>query len=658
MKAPVYTIGQNSSGAHQSSPAWIVAFYTFAEPRVGYGSSAGKLDKLETNPPILILNDAVSVTVSRPKQSFFKSMSATLMNGELNYKQRVRSGDYMVVWMFEWQDDANRVFELLRQGKAANGFFDGLKGIGRVTSISESEAVSGDGKPDHTTQIQAQMFAEFGSSVYVNPLVDINTAADIQAPQGSETLLQNIAGVLFEKYLKEGGKYKDPGNIIRLLVQIFLGTGPGKGQVQSLFDQLKIDASFSEPITVPKEVGSIFGVNRAAPVVDNMHFYIGVEQYRAGNVNPRSSVTNGARMHPVGAALEDGTFRMYKSRPLKGAILLDIAPWSNQPVVSILSSFLNPVCNEMFSCLRYDSVGGIRPTVVARQIPFSTNLLYAIVGTRQSSLLEQVQNVNRNQLTISPESVTSVTEYASLPRWRIARSRIKSKNLGTDESRRVNFVQVFSSQVASIFDQVQVDQEGQKAVAALRQNEQVVQYALENFVKDQQDIRRNGLKASVMQTPFDVITTQDGLGAGQFIRQAPYWAALQADFQFNGHLHEGGRISVTGITEPICEGDNLEVDGVVYHIEGVEHMARMQGSQKEFVTILSVSRGTMASSLDSGQGVPVYPCQINTYSSGPFGSTDRQFTLHSNRDEDGVASQVTELALGAKKKSKTGVRRK
>jgi hypothetical protein len=642
MKAPVYEILKNGK-IHQHSPSWIVMFVPFSEPRVGYSASSNVSSKLATKDPIIVLNDAIYVSVVRAKSSFIKTASITLKLGELNYKEKVRPGDYVLIWMFDWQEDANEIYKKLIAGQPANDFYSGLKFVGRVGQVSLAESVGKNGRPDLTVNISASMFNEYNSSIYIHPLADINAATGANV-QNSQTFLATFGKVLFEKYFKEGGVFKSPDGIIKILIQIFLGSGPDSSLREATKKAIGQDVSFSDPILVPSPVCSVLGSRGLRPLIDISHYYLGVEKYTPGMVNPAKK-DGTAKMYPTDTVL-DGTFRSYPSRPLKGNIFLDIAPWSNQSIINILRSFLNPVCNELFSCMRYDDRGGIRPTVVARQIPYTTNLLDFIGGKQKSQLADFIKNANKSDSKkIEPSLFFSNTKYVNLPRWKLDGSRIRSKNTGTDENRRVNFVQVFGSSTASVYSQVQIDQPGSaKSASNPDVNNQITQFALNNYIQDTQDIRRNGLRSVIMQTPFDIITL--GTGAGVSLRLlSPYWAALQADFLFNGHLHEVGKISCVGITEPICEGDNLELDGVLYHIEEIEHKARISGSKKEFVTILTVSRGTLVESLE-GNGVPVYPCQANTYNSMRFGQTDRQFTLHSNRNVKGEQISIKKLASG------------
>ena len=57
-----------------------------------------------------------------------------------------------------------------------------------------------------------------------------------------------------------------------------------------------------------------------------------------------------------------------------------------------------------------------------------------------------------------------------------------------------------------------------------------------------------------------------------------------------------------GIVDPIAVGDNLELDGVVYHIEQLAHTASISGQNgmKIFRTNISLSSGVSTSSSELG----------------------------------------------------------
>jgi len=163
------------------------------------------------------------------------------------------------------------------------------------------------------------------------------------------------------------------------------------------------------------------------------------------------------------------------------------------------------------------------------------------------------------------------------------------------------------------------------------ENYKITQFILGNYVADDQDITRNGLRADISETGFD-LPLSDGVQS-----HAPVWARMMADWKFNGHLKPAGSVTLYGITKPIAEGDNCQVRGVVYHIESVQHVAAIAGTKKTFRTILGLSNGILASSLRNDKDIPKYPAQQSAnpdYNPGP-GYTDAEFTGRPDRDSNG-----------------------
>ena len=160
-----------------------------------------------------------------------------------------------------------------------------------------------------------------------------------------------------------------------------------------------------------------------------------------------------------------------------------------------------------------------------------------------------------------------------------------------NEAARFNFVQVFTRQLADTAEQ-----------------DMAQQIALGNFFYDEGDIERQGLKPYVMTSNFDFPAAKGGDNGKQL--HAREWAELVADWIIDGHLKESGVLTFQGIQEPIAVGDNLEFDGIIYHIEGVTHvMSIAPGGQKSWVTKVTVSFGMDARSSKTG---PVYPNMEHT----------------------------------------------
>src|SRR5262249_51412223 len=71
------------------------------------------------------------------------------------------------------------------------------------------------------------------------------------------------------------------------------------------------------------------------------------------------------------------------------------------------------------------------------------------------------------------------------------------------------------------------------------------------------------------------------------------WIKLVADFNMGGHLQLNGSLTCYGIEQPICEGDNVEWDDVVLHIESVSHSCSFDAStgKKRWRTSLTLTHG-------------------------------------------------------------------
>jgi hypothetical protein len=130
------------------------------------------------------------------------------------------------------------------------------------------------------------------------------------------------------------------------------------------------------------------------------------------------------------------------------------------------------------------------------------------------------------------------------------------------------------------------------------------------------DIKRSGLKAYVMWNSFDnYLANKDAL-------YAPTWTKLIADAIIGGHLKLNGSVESYGIEAPIAIGDNLELDGVVYHIEALTHTAQLSpNGPKQFRTSLDLSHGV---DLNSENNVKIF-AQMRNESMNLENKEDQQF---------------------------------
>jgi len=222
-----------------------------------------------------------------------------------------------------------------------------------------------------------------------------------------------------------------------------------------------------------------------------------------------------------------------------------------------LNQFTNAPLNELYTCFRVNPKGRVMPTLVFRQIPFTSEDF---------------------------KSEGPVTRFMNIPRWNIDTALILEADLGREEAARINFVQYFGKS--------SVGKDGTAIALEIAQG---------NYFYDQADITRSGLRPYVITSEFDEIGE-----ANKITFRSPVWAKVMADALIGGHLKMNGTILSAGIVDPIAVGDNLEFDGVVYHIEQVQHNCSYDAGmgRRTFRTTISLSHGIRVESNAAGTRYP------------------------------------------------------
>jgi hypothetical protein len=585
------------------SPSWVVAFWTYEEPRAGIGDPESKL-KIEKQ--IVVINDAISVNVSRSKASHIKSASIQLKITDVQYDKELSPNDYVAIWMCRWEDEANAIAQALQSKSTTqlNGFNSGLKFFGKINNVSKNVSISDQGVPDERINVSAAMFDELNMSVYTRRIEEtlVNSLSDSQRDNAFLSKLHFLQTLSPDVFLSLIGKEEDaaknplktPDQMIKFFAKVFLGSGvqttepvgPKEGVPQNIGNKLIV------PTTV---FGKIFR-SKSNQYLDNIYFYTGIEDYSPGNANSNIKI-----MSPSSSNFNGG---FHSSSVLKGGALMSTASLDNVPLYSIFNQFLNDICNEMFTTMRYREDGGIRPTIVVRQLPFSTPQIQRLLA-------------QHGGITVPPGESGKLAQYKNLPRWVISDSLIKSINVGYGASNQINMVHILNTSFWS--DLIGADA---SLAERIRGNIANAQLALGNIVYDEKDIQKNGLKAFVKETNFESIS----FSGKEATLSSPFWTAMQADFLFNSSMKLTGKISCFGIQEPICEGDNLELDGIVYHIEAMEHIAQVFASgNKKFMTVLTLSNGILAKALENDQYFDkFYPAIDIPHTYERYGMTEAQ----------------------------------
>lgn len=488
--------------------------------------------------PLVVENDCLSVTVTSAKGTLTPSMSATLVMTDTNYETSIAPGDFVFVNMLNWDKDARDVANRARAKQAINGPHDGFKGVFKVQGVRRVLTTD----PNTGTKIVLFKIDGFAFTEFNNTIYFNPYLIDPNQDPKNQLLFASFIGNNWQALVNDKG-LTNVQDIIAVLIQSFIGTG--------ITDQgrLEKNGTVKSPnvhFFIPELVGSLLGVRGAKAAKDVFNYLFGVQRYAAGSA---SSLASG--MNPSGLYEKFDRF-FYTPVACDGSSLLKPEYWNQVKTWSILNQYTNSPLNELYTCFRISPNGNVMPTVVFRQIPF-TNEDYAGDG--------------------------AVTKFLNLPRWKINPALIMEQDIGRDESARVNFVQYFGRSTL-----------GAQGADIAQQIAQI------NFVYDVNDVQRSGLRPYIVTTQFD-----DPTSVNKDYR-SPRWARIVGDAVIGGHLKLNGTILAAGIIDPIAVGDNLEFDGIVYHIEQVAHTASisMQDGRRVFRTSISLSSGVSISSSDKG----------------------------------------------------------
>lgn len=625
------------------SPSYVVAFVRFAEPAAAY-TDGTVTDRLETKELLVVESDVVAVSINNQKASFAKTCQLELRSGEFFYPGAVSPGDWVFVWAHADEtriDEVRNALVELRDTKklpqSVCGWDSGLKFVGRVLTTAVNDSVSSTGVRNVTQSISCQSFLEFATSVYYS---DVAQAIFLRAPtsaaqearftaqqQNATRSLKNL-GALFNAFfgqdLWKPDLYPSPDVALAFYYSIAMGV---EAEVPTLErNGVSIKGSISDAIDVPPTVAQLLDKPKARKLWELLNVYLGVQRYSGSGANvwerfsPEVSVNGFERKRAP--TPETVTFLVCPTR-LKGWVPYYPQPWTNVSLWSILSGTLNEPINELYTSLRVDRFGKIRPSLIAREKPLSTRLFDQVNTTEFVTVRDRRRGgPGRPKLSLS-ESEKVRTLYETVPRWVADDSVVTQASIYTTESDRVNFVQVWGTQLTPNLGIPQGPNNQANTVDTFREQALL----LGNAVLDASDVARMGLRANIVQSSFDYPVAT--------ATRAPYWARLRADWLLNGHLKARARLTMLGVSEPIVEGDNLEFRGVVYHIEGVQHSIGVQADgRRYFMTTVELSNGILAESLDDGVSPPRYISQQGPQydrQPGAPGTTDVQRTRAKNR---------------------------
>lgn len=535
------------------SAYWVVAVFPLQYPVTFKRSSDGSFDGDVTKgvaleKPLILFDSVQSVTVNQTKGNHCGTLNAVLYPTE-EFLSLINPGDYVFCWMMNSEATMQDVIKRLTQKKACNKFTDGLKFYGKLNAIREQIQQSPDGARSARFILNANSFSELDSTFFYEQHLST-------LKEGIATQLSNM-NLDLDKVVDttKGEEGIVPNKMISALIDIFLGVG-----IKSNLGNNETDPALKSTFgtegdyahILPEDVGLVLNKSlksgKALKAADTLEVVHGIQHYSGGatNIDPKDSQAVAQSFAPDGTLQSDsrrftGEDLLGRNSPIPPALI-------NESVWSILQQYLNPCCNEMYTTLRVNPDGDIVPTVVVRQMPFSTDAATA----------------------------PAITYFKELPRWIIPSVIVRNADIGRSDALRFNFIHVYGTT---------------QTVGARN----ITQQMIDNPPKfDEMDISRSGLRPFMTTVPCTVDETRELQGPGK-------WMAIIADFLMGQHMTLTGVLTTVGIQSPICVGDNLVWDKVLYHIESVTHSCSITGDgHKSFNTTLSLTHGMGIDTFGSG----------------------------------------------------------
>ena len=249
-------------------------------------------------------------------------------------------------------------------------------------------------------------------------------------------------------------------------------------------------------------------------------------------------------------------------------------PWKliiQNTLWGMINEYLNPTLNEAYCDLHPvaplvpnplgpDST--LTPTLIVRQIPFSTSQYNSILMEAQTKSLAPIQSY----------PVTFLTE---IPRTAISSEKVISYDIGYSEYDRRNFLEINGFLLNGPIN----------ASSA-------VMPAVNPPLYRTGSVNRFGLRPQIVMGADYGITSK---GA----EVAHSWTPILGDWWFNANRFANGTLECIGLSEHIALGENLEIieDNLLCHIEGYTHTLSVNGDgTKIFRTNIEFVKGIAADS--------------------------------------------------------------
>lgn len=575
-----YKVKRTSSDSHQLTPFWIIKVIRFANRRTldvnKLGTQVFNVSSDEaTSKPVeemlpLYIGDCHSWSLSSSKSSHISAANFQCMHSDTDYTTEIVPGDWVLMWVLNSKSEYDRVLEKIKNDERSNAWGDGFKFMGRMQTINKSKVRSANGPLIISYQMMAAGFTELDNQIFYHPAYSAHFNTDGAKMGFWLSLDKELQGLM--SLAEDSRQPLKSQVVVPRLLKALLGQDSVSGNAGSTVSGGQApspNSAYLVPNTVSKLVS-----NKYSKTYDRLlRAYIGIQKYSGTNNDPGAGFSKdssalignaGSTLYKVDSKIpqEAKVFipELRGDRPdylpsiwyetsgeLGAQFLFLPGPFTGQSVWSIIYNYVNAPIDEMYTCMRVDPYGYIMPTLMVRQTCFNS-----------------MQLVNKNS--------DKMTAFVNLPRWVIDDSMITNIQHGTSESQRLNYVHLLGKDIAD-------------TTAGQEQNQAMVRNPPE---ADLADICRSGLKMKMGQlnANFNERFYDNGQSPGAM------WQNILADGSMNAHLKHSGKIICPGIQEPICEGDNVAVDGMLFHIERISHAGSISGlGTKIWTTTLDISNG-------------------------------------------------------------------
>ena len=264
----VKDIFANSPDSHQTSPGYVITVlrwskrdtknYTKLKSRNG-----DPVDNLDLRKPLVIINDAISLSVSNSKAGMSPTANIVLKGGDINYATAIHPGDFVLINMLNWESDVIRVYNKAVGVKPINEYGDGFKGVFKIQNIVKNLMVDPQsGIKSLTFTVSAAGFTEFNNAIVYNPAI----ATAIENSPGAVDIYATQIGKYYTDKLKEN---KDTQTIVVDLFRILIGLTK-----QTTYpDVPKIRKAHFE---VPGDLGKLIGRPKATTASEIFTYIVGI----------------------------------------------------------------------------------------------------------------------------------------------------------------------------------------------------------------------------------------------------------------------------------------------------------------------------------------------------------------------------------------------